>query len=710
MTRPRLVWHVALVTIKTMTAATFASGVPVSVDAQPAAARLATAPARRWVAPWAAVLQMADRRALDTAVVRLALAADAPPALATVTLHALGQIRDSASERLLLQALSDPRPSRAVAAAFGLGTLGRSGLADTTWARLEDVALGTGPAAAMAVRALLPQPVRAVRVARRLVEDSLAPRAARLEALVVAGLVREVVPVPATLILSPDTALARAATYAGARLRRPGVVRALLARATRPSPPSILGLVARGLGRQASGDSLADTAQATLRRLARHADPQVRTEAVLALGSFGAPMSDALQTALQDTHPLVRQVAASGLLGARRGDTAAVGLAWRADTGLHHREAVLQAMAGWTTDATPADARAWVAAPDWRRRAMFAQLVLPVRTRFAGGDASAFDSLLSDAEPRVRRSALEGMLAAGAPPFPPRGAPERLRRATDDPSPLVRAAAWGALARGVPDTADVPRAIAAWAVAVRDTVDEDARTGIARFLAVAYARATAPLAGDTVPRHEWRDEWTTAIRALPAPDDAAEAARLLPLFGRVAPAWPSARTAAGVALERPLAWYDSIVRRLVWPALAGRVPTVVLTTSRGALVLALDAAQAPLTVENLQRLAARGYFDGVSFHRVVPGFVVQGGDPTGTGSGGPGYAIRDELSPTPYERGTLGMALAGPDTGGSQWFLTLAWQPHLSGGYTVFGRVVRGWSVLDALRQHDRMLRVRVMP
>jgi cyclophilin family peptidyl-prolyl cis-trans isomerase len=91
------------------------------------------------------------------------------------------------------------------------------------------------------------------------------------------------------------------------------------------------------------------------------------------------------------------------------------------------------------------------------------------------------------------------------------------------------------------------------------------------------------------------------------------------------------------------------------------------------------------------------------FHRVVPAFVAQGGDPRGDGSGGPGYAIRDELGRSPYVRGAVGMALSGPDTGGSQFFLTLAAQPHLEGHYAVFGHVAAGFKAMDALVQGDML-------
>jgi cyclophilin family peptidyl-prolyl cis-trans isomerase/HEAT repeat protein len=131
-------------------------------------------------------------------------------------------------------------------------------------------------------------------------------------------------------------------------------------------------------------------------------------------------------------------------------------------------------------------------------------------------------------------------------------------------------------------------------------------------------------------------------------------------------------------------------------------------TSRGTATLDLDAEEAPMTVESFRALAAKRFFDGIAIHRVVPDFVVQTGDPRGDGSGGPGYAIRDEINPLRYTRGAVGMALSGPDTGGSQWFVTLAPQIHLDGGYAVFGRVREGIEVFDRTEQDDALVAVRV--
>jgi cyclophilin family peptidyl-prolyl cis-trans isomerase len=134
-----------------------------------------------------------------------------------------------------------------------------------------------------------------------------------------------------------------------------------------------------------------------------------------------------------------------------------------------------------------------------------------------------------------------------------------------------------------------------------------------------------------------------------------------------------------------------------------------LETDRGNIQVELAVLDAPLTVENFTTLARKGFFNGLSLHRVVPNFVIQDGDPRGDGEGTPGYSIRDELNELPYLRGTIGMALdPWPDTGGSQYFITHSPQPHLDARYTVFGRVIAGMDVVDKMQQGDVIRRVRI--
>ena len=135
----------------------------------------------------------------------------------------------------------------------------------------------------------------------------------------------------------------------------------------------------------------------------------------------------------------------------------------------------------------------------------------------------------------------------------------------------------------------------------------------------------------------------------------------------------------------------------------GTRPRVTLHTSRGDIVLELRPDVAPTTVARFLALAGDDFYDGLAFHRVVPAFVVQGGDPRGDGYGGPGFWQRCEDNRLPYTRGTVGMALAGRDTGGSQFFITHGAQPHLEGRYTAFGQVVAGLDVLDQLQPGDRL-------
>jgi peptidyl-prolyl cis-trans isomerase B (cyclophilin B) len=128
-----------------------------------------------------------------------------------------------------------------------------------------------------------------------------------------------------------------------------------------------------------------------------------------------------------------------------------------------------------------------------------------------------------------------------------------------------------------------------------------------------------------------------------------------------------------------------------------------LHTNHGAIELELYPDDAPKTVENFTKLAGDGFYDGVIFHRVIPDFMIQGGDPTGTGSGGPGYQFEDEFNDHKVERGALAMANAGPNTNGSQFFIvTTDAAPWLDGKHTVFGRVTSGMDVADRISELPR--------
>jgi peptidyl-prolyl cis-trans isomerase B (cyclophilin B) len=144
-------------------------------------------------------------------------------------------------------------------------------------------------------------------------------------------------------------------------------------------------------------------------------------------------------------------------------------------------------------------------------------------------------------------------------------------------------------------------------------------------------------------------------------------------------------------------------------AMAEPLPQVTIKTDKGDIVLELAEDDAPNTVANFISLAEKGFYNGLTFHRVIADFMIQGGDPTGTGSGGPGYTIADEFSPKlKHARGVISMANAGPNTGGSQFFITHVATPWLDGKHAIFGKVTKGMEVVDAIKQGDKMNKVVV--
>ena len=136
--------------------------------------------------------------------------------------------------------------------------------------------------------------------------------------------------------------------------------------------------------------------------------------------------------------------------------------------------------------------------------------------------------------------------------------------------------------------------------------------------------------------------------------------------------------------------------------------TATIKTKKGDLVLELFASDAPTTVNNFVFLARDGFYDGVTFHRVIPGFMAQGGDPTGTGTGNPGYFFADEFSQHTHVTGALSMANAGPNTNGCQFFITYTPQQHLDGVHSVFGQLIEGMDVLESIKAGDTIVRITI--
>jgi len=172
---------------------------------------------------------------------------------------------------------------------------------------------------------------------------------------------------------------------------------------------------------------------------------------------------------------------------------------------------------------------------------------------------------------------------------------------------------------------------------------------------------------------------------------------------QVQPHRPASGTKLGQVLNTDADYRRALARK------NGSVKAVV-TTEKGMFTIVFNPEEAPLTVDNFIKLARSGYFNGLEVHRVVPNFVMQDGDPRGDGNGGPGWSIRCEINMLPYDRGAVGMALSGKDTGGSQWFVTHSPQPHLDGGYTVFGHIDEtGMKVVDNIVRGDKIISVKIV-
>jgi len=328
----------------------------------------------------------------------------------------------------------------------------------------------------------------------------------------------------------------------------------------------------------------------------------------------------------------------------------------------------LAALAARTEPAAAALAAEWAAAPEpWRRRA-----AARVAARLG---AAAEAKAAADPDPAVRLAWLEALEPAAVAPRR-----ERLTALLDaDPDPAVRAQALGLLrAAGLaPPSAELLRLAAAWG---GDRLP-DAR---AEALTAAFAAAADDAAREVV--------WRLAL------------ADADPAVGALV-----AAAARGLGHERALPrrearhgseWYEELA------AWAAEPRWLDLHTSRGNCRIRLDLASAPLSAREIWELAAAGFYDGLTVHRVVPNFVVQGGDPRGDGWGGPGWVLPDEPSLTPFDSWRVGIATSGPQTGGCQLFVTLLPADHLTGHYTNLGEVVEGRAVLTALAVGDRILKL----
>jgi cyclophilin family peptidyl-prolyl cis-trans isomerase/HEAT repeat protein len=327
---------------------------------------------------------------------------------------------------------------------------------------------------------------------------------------------------------------------------------------------------------------------------------------------------------------------------------------------------------------------------NWRRVSALAQALSEISGISAEAAGSGIISLQADAQIILRSWIDDSSLPTQATPdvmralaaFKPGDLGQVLRKQMNAKDVIARATAAELLGELQPDEANTRILAEALPVATRDELN-DAALSILDSL----AKQKTPAANEAI--KTMLDSQDNLVRR--------RAVALLKANGagdfsqRITPS--TRNTAADYA--RALARTTKSVRATV-------------NTDKGAFTIELLADDAPLNVDNFVQLARRGYFNNITFHRVVPNFVVQGGDPRGDGNGGPGYQIRCEINEVPYERGAVGMALSGKDTGGSQWFVTHSPQPHLDGGYTVFGRVVAGMNVVDMVARGDRILSINV--
>ena len=653
---------------------------------------------------YARLLAMTDTRQLDTALVDRALASKWRPMRAAATLaigqvgaepgmpgaarlrgllrdrdltvaanaaYALGLLRDTASIADLGAALA-LNHEVALEAAWALGEIGAPARAAVTNALKTDHEHDTAIQLLLAAAKLRPTPLAEVK----------------------------------RYLHGGHPSVVWAASYAIARTRAPAGVRELIDLEASPSlrarpqnpdrnaevaPPYTDSLsgnertraeIARGLAKSAAGDSLGAKAFTVLARMVGDADPHVRINAVRSLGTYGPQAKASLIYAIRDYDPNVRIAAAQSFGTVLSKDATDFPALWAADTSIVYRSSLLASVA--RAGLRPSELRQWASSPDWRLRAAVASAAGDSLDRAFAISRSA--PLTRDPDPRVREAAY----AAIAPP-PAMALEDSIHRlllnGLRDPDFYVRATVIGALADR-PSAADLSAVLASYSQAGRDSAN-DARLAAIQYLGTLWKKDSSSL----------NATWQAQLARTPIPGDPLERAA-----GKAIPVW--SRWGHVVPTPRPIGWYEGVVRAIVMPVYVGKTVNATINTVRGPIRLELFGSDAPITVWNFLSLARSGYYRNTRFHRVVPNFVAQDGDPRDDGNGGPGYAIRDEMNRRRYERGAVGMALSGPDTGGSQYFITHSPQPHLDGHYTVFGRVIRGYDALDKLVQGDLITRI----
>ena len=637
----------------------------------------------------AQLLKMVDERRADTALIDL-LDHDADPARRARAMLAIGQVKLRARYASLRAMLVDPDTAVAANAAYALGiakdTLAIAALAhavagapdvvarEAAWSlgEIGDVARG---AVATALGEGQSQPLRQSVAAMR--------HATVRAALLLATAKMKSVPFAVVVPWFADTASesVRAAAYVVGRSRAAVGVRALLTVRSHRDEETRQH-VARGLAKSAAGDSLGVAAREALSALIGDDSPFVRANAARSLVSYGATAMRDVERALQDRDANVRVAATEGIQIVFARDSAAWQRAWQRDTTYRVRQQLLASARVAGSAALSAGEALWLRESDWRKRTA----VLEARAADDKADRLAIARVfVRDSSARVRNAALQ---------LVPTAASDADARALAEPLLVdgdvgVRSAALGIIARRA-RASDIDVALAALTLAAGDR-DEDARVGALRVIAGAWTKDS--LAVNAAQR--------ARLEALPR--SASSSARRAVALVTPLRAWSVTEESTA---KRQVAEYARLVND--WYGPGARQPRATIHTERGDITIELFGADAPLVVEAFIRLARSGFYHSSRFHRVVPNFVVQDGASREDGAGGPGFSLRESWTRKRHERGALGLATSGPDTGGSQFYLCHSAQPHLDGAYTVFGRVISGFEIMDAIVQGDRMDRIEM--
>ncbi|MGH9443880.1 MAG: peptidylprolyl isomerase [Thermoanaerobaculia bacterium] len=621
----------------------------------------------------ASVLMLEDERRYDAAILEKA-AVRPEPVVRERTAHAIGSIGDPQGFALLANLSADGEASVRAAAALGFELLGDARGAATLVVLSRQSEPGVACEAARALARLhLPGGEGALISAYEAAPPS--EQVCLLKALAS-------FPVEAAASLSRRIAgesagdLHRAAVYAFSRNPIPSSAQAIAAALRDPDPDSAA-LAARALGVLGRPEGLPslraalDRSEAGVLSNALNAIEQIEGRSRTPLPGDGVSRIVALSS---DANPNVAIPALTALRRFTDDREAIRTLNAQATSGIgRRREVALVSLVRGLGEKSKAKLDLATGSADAGLRAAAAEGLAGLGEEFA---AAYRTRLLSDASPRVREIAIDATPADAAHR-------DALRAMLGDPDPGVRSAAIDRLAE-TGDAAILGDIRSALAASVRDSIPDAALSAVSAAARFSTEEARAVL---------------TVALSDPRPLVSRFARReLIEVFHAV----PSAIPAATFPTGRRLADYELIL------ADADTSRRAVVHTVRGDISIELDGKAAPLTVENFAALAAKKFFDGTTFDRVVPNFVIQGGDPTGTQHGGPGYEIRDEQQASSYERGSVGMALGGPDTGGSQFFVTLSPQAHLDGRYPLFGRVVGGRETAERIEQGDRVISVTV--